>query len=65
MYKVKANDHAGRALVFACGTADQALEKTWELAGRGFKDICVADPKGREMKAAAFERAMDLDVDWS
>ena len=62
MYKVKAHDHAGRALVFACGTADQALEKTWELAGRGFKDISVADPKGQEMKAAAFERAMDLDA---
>lgn len=59
---MKANDYAGRALVFACGTADQALEKTWELAGRGFKDISVADPKGQEMKAAAFERAMDLNA---
>lgn len=61
MYKVKAKDHSGRAFTFACGTADQALEKTWELARRGFSDILVADPKGHEMNAAAFERAMDLD----
>ena len=63
MYKVMAKDHTGRALTFACGTADQALEKTWELAGRGFKDILVADPKGQEMNAAAFERSLDLDDD--
>lgn len=61
MYKIKANDTAGRVAIFACGTADQALEKTWELAGRGFKDILVIDPKGQEMNAAAFERSMDLD----
>ncbi|WP_082473131.1 hypothetical protein [Methylobacterium sp. Leaf85] len=61
MYKVKANDHAGRARIFACGTADQALEKTWELAGRGFKDILVADPSGQEVNASAFERSMNLD----
>lgn len=61
MYKVKANDHTGRAVVFACGTADQALEKTWELAGRGFKDILVASPTGREMNATAFEKSMNLD----
>ena len=61
MYTVKANDPAGRAMRFACGTADQALEKTWELARRGFRDILVADPKGKEWNAAAFERSMDLD----
>lgn len=61
LYKVKANDHLGRSATFACGTADQALEKTWELARRGFKDILVIDPKGQESSATAFERTMDLD----
>ena len=61
MYKIKASDTAGRAATFACGTADQALEKTWELAGRGYKNILVIDPNGLEMNAAAFERSMDLD----
>ncbi|GJD45047.1 hypothetical protein MKK70_10335 [Methylobacterium sp. E-041] len=60
MYTVKANDHAGRPATFACGTADQALEKTWELARRGFKDIVVTDPKGHASNAAAFERSLDL-----
>lgn len=60
MYTVKANDPAGRPATFACGTADQALEKTWELARRGFKDIVVTDPKGRASDAAAFERSLDL-----
>ncbi len=60
MYTVKANDPAGRPATFACGTADQALEKTWELTRRGFKDIVVTDPKGRASDAAAFERSLDL-----
>lgn len=63
MYTVKATDPAGRAMTFACGTADQALEKTWELQRRGFREIMVADPKGKAQTAAAFERAMDLEWD--
>ncbi|HEV2542236.1 MULTISPECIES: hypothetical protein [Methylorubrum] len=63
MYKVTGTDPSGRILAFACGTDEQALEKTWELAGRGFRDIVVADPKGREMSAIAFERALDLAYD--
>lgn len=59
LYRVKANDPAGRTVTFACGTADQALEKTWELQGRGFRDIFVADPAGKEWAADAFERFMD------
>ena len=65
MYKVTGHDPAGRRLVFACGTDEQALEKTWELAGRGFREISVIDPKGREMSALAFERSLDLDYDLS
>ena len=34
-----------------------------ELTGRGFRNISVADPKGREMSAIAFERSLDLDYD--
>ncbi|GJD51222.1 hypothetical protein OPKNFCMD_3974 [Methylobacterium crusticola] len=61
MYKVKAKDPAGRVMLFACGTADQALERTWDLARRGFKDIVIADPKGKEMNADVFERSMSVD----
>ena len=63
MYKVTGTDPSGRTLAFACGTDEQALEKTWELAARGFRNISVADPKGREMSAIAFERSLDLDYD--
>ena len=59
MYRVKANDHEGRAVVFACGTADQALDRANELASRGFKDIYVVEPRGQVRTMAAFARLMD------
>ena len=62
MFTVKGIDPSGRVLTFACGTDEQAMEKTWELQRRGFRDVVVVDPKGRELGAAAFERS--LDIDW-
>jgi hypothetical protein len=58
VYKVKANDPAGRAMTFACGTAEQALEQAQSLAGRGFRDIYVVEPRGQVRTFAAFERLM-------
>lgn len=55
-------DPLGRVMVFACGTDEQAMEKTWELQRRGFRDVVVLDPAGRELSAVAFERS--LDIDW-
>ena len=63
MYTVKGKDLAGREAAFACGTDEQAMEKTWELARRGFRDVTVLDPKGKEWSAAAFERSLDIDWD--
>ncbi|MEE7457332.1 hypothetical protein MPAR168_05180 [Methylorubrum populi] len=63
MYKVTGTDPSGRTMAFACGTDEQALEKTWELARRGFRDVSVADPSGRQMSAMAFERSLDLEYD--
>lgn len=57
MYIVKANNHAG-GVSFACGTSDQALDKADELGGRGFKDIRITDPKGKEWTAAALEQSV-------
>ncbi|CAM3132949.1 hypothetical protein JHFBIEKO_3931 [Methylobacterium mesophilicum] len=62
VFTVKGIDPSGRVMTFACGTDEQAMEKTWELVRRGFREIVVADPKGKEMSAAAFERS--LDIDW-
>jgi hypothetical protein len=62
VFTVKGIDPSGRVMTFACGTDEQAMEKTWELARRGFREITVADPKGKEMSAAAFERS--LNIDW-
>lgn len=61
MFKVKARDPRGQLMNFACGTADQVLERIWELTRRGFRDILVADPGGKEMTGSAFERFLDLD----
>lgn len=58
MYKVKANDPNGRAVTFACGTDEQALERAQELAGRGFRDITVVAPSGQVRTLRAFERLM-------
>ena len=58
MYKVKANDPSGRAVTFACGTDEQALERAQELAGRGFRDITVVEPRGQVRTLKAFERLM-------
>lgn len=58
MYKVKANDPNGRAVTFACGTDEQALERAQELAGRGFRDITVVEPRGQVRTLKAFERLM-------
>ncbi|KQT55076.1 MULTISPECIES: hypothetical protein [Methylobacteriaceae] len=63
MYKVTGTDPAGREMTFACGTDEQALEKTWELARRGFRDVAVSDPSGKRMSAGAFERSLDFDYD--
>ncbi|BCM82202.1 hypothetical protein NS228_04365 [Methylobacterium indicum] len=63
MYKVTGTDPTGRALTFACGTDLQALDKVRELMGRGFRDISVADPKGRRTSGTAFEHSVGLDYD--
>ncbi|MDQ0523092.1 hypothetical protein QO017_004431 [Methylobacterium gregans] len=39
------------------------MEKTWELQRRGFRDVVVLDPKGKELNARAFERSLDIDWD--
>lgn len=62
MFTVKAIDPSGKAMTFACGTDEQAMEKTWELRRRGFRDVVVVDQKGKEVGDAAFERS--LDIDW-
>lgn len=61
LFKEKANDPTGRAATFACGTADQALGKARELAGRGFRDISVVDPKGKEFNTSALDKSLDRD----
>jgi len=38
------------------------MEKTWELRRRGFRDVVVVDPKGKELGDGAFERS--LEIDW-
>lgn len=58
MYKVKAVDPQGRAMTFACGTADQALDTAEDLAGRGFREIYVVEPRGQVRTMAAFARLM-------
>jgi hypothetical protein len=63
VFTVKGIDPSGRTMTFACGTDEQAMEKTWELARRGFREIRVADPRGKEMSAAAFERSLNIDWD--
>ncbi|GLS56949.1 hypothetical protein [Methylobacterium gregans] len=63
MYKVRGTDPSGRVMTFACGTDEQAMEKTWELQRRGFRDVVVLDPKGKELNARAFERSLDIDWD--
>ena len=50
-------------MTYACGTDEQAMERTWELKRRGFRDVVVIDPKGRELGAVAFEQS--LEIDWS
>ncbi|GEP00035.1 hypothetical protein [Methylobacterium haplocladii] len=62
MFKVKGIDPTGRSETFACGTDEQAMERTWDLARRGFRDVTVVDGRGKEMSAAAFEQS--LDIDW-
>ena len=63
MYTVKGRDPAGREVSYACGTDEQAMEKTWELARRGFREVTVTDLTGKEWSAAAFERSLDIDWD--
>ena len=63
MFKVRGIDPSGRAITFACGTDEQAMEKTWELQRRGFRDVVVIDLKGRELVAPAFEQSLDIDWD--
>lgn len=57
MYTVKANDHGGRAVSFACGTPEQALERMQELTSRGFDNVRLTDLKGKEWNLGAFERS--------
>ncbi len=56
MYIVKATSHAG-PVSFACGTLDQALDRLADLSSRGFQEVSVKDPKGKEWSAAAFMTA--------
>jgi hypothetical protein len=63
LYKVAGTDPTGRALVFACGTDLQALDKVRELMSRGFRDISVADPKGQQQSGATFERSIGAEYD--
>ena len=58
MYTVKAIDPADRAMTFACGTAEQALDRAQSLASRGFREIYVVEPRGQVRTMAAFERLM-------
>lgn len=62
MFTVKGLDPNGRSMTFAAGTDQQAMEKTWELVRRGFRDVTVTDASGKEWSAAAFERS--LDIEW-
>ena len=61
VFKVKGINPSGRAMTFACGTDEQAMEKTWELQRRGFREVVVVDPQGRELAAAVFERSLGID----
>lgn len=63
MFTVKGIDPKGRAMAFACGTDEQAVEKTWELQRRGFREVVVVDHRGRELPAAAFERSLEINWD--
>ena len=63
MFTVKGIDPSGKAMTFACGTDEQAMEKTWELRRRGFQAIVVVDQKGKELGDAAFERSLQIDWD--
>lgn len=63
MFTVKEIDPSRRVMSFACWTGEQAMERTWDLARRGFREVTVTDPKGKEMSAAAFEQS--LDIDWN
>lgn len=62
VFTVKGIDPRGSVMTFACGTDEQAMEKTWELRRRGFRDVVVVDHKGKELSDAAFERS--LEIDW-
>ena len=59
MYKVKAISLQDVAVVVACGTDWQAMDKMAELAARGFKTVTVTDPAGKEWTQADFERLLD------
>jgi hypothetical protein len=63
VFTVKGIDPKGRAMTFACGTDEQAMEKTRELRRRGFRDVVVMDHKGKELGDAAFERSMNIEWD--
>jgi hypothetical protein len=63
VFTVKGIDPRGRAMTFACGTDEQAMERSWELQRRGFREIVVTDPKGNELPAAVFERSLEIDWD--
>jgi len=63
VFTVKGIDPKGRAMTFACGTDEQAMEKTWELQRRGFREVVVVDHAGKELPAAAFERSLEIDWD--
>ncbi len=63
MFRVKGIDPTGRAMTSACGTDEQAMEKTWELQRRGFREVVVIDHSGKELSAPAFERSLEIDWD--
>ncbi len=57
MYVVKATGRTGPAS-FACGSAYQALVKADDLTDRGFKEIRIIDPNGKEWTVSALERSL-------
>ena len=57
VYVVKWNGDRGPAS-YACGTPDQALDKADELSARGFKEVRIIDPKGKEWTGQDLERSL-------
>lgn len=61
MYKIKAKDHRGEAVTFACGTPDQAFDKVLQLTAQGYQDLRVIDPSGKERTGTAFMMLLNAE----